>query len=80
MPGHHIYLQALKAHSLSRHPVPIVRTLEFARKWVAAMPRSDLQRSEAALMRTKAFMDQQPQTIPVSGSKFRKPMSGAQLQ
>ena len=51
------YLSALKAHSLSRHPAPIIRTLDFAQKWVAAIPWSDVERTQEALMRTNAFMD-----------------------
>ncbi len=51
------YLSALKALSLSRHPTPIVRTLDFAQKWVAALPWADLANTQAALNRANAFMD-----------------------
>ena len=37
------YLTALKALSQSSQPTPIVRTLDFARKWVAAVPWTDLE-------------------------------------
>ena len=67
------YLQALKAHSLSRHPAPLVRTLDFAQKWVAAIPWSDLKRSQEALTRTNAFMD--PTAADDSGIRLKIPQT-----
>ena len=51
------YLTALKALSLSSHPTPIVRTLNFAQRWVAAIPWGNLAETQQALTRTNAFMD-----------------------
>ncbi|MBU6407981.1 MAG: Fic family protein [Alphaproteobacteria bacterium] len=67
------YLQALKAHSLSRHPAPIVRTLDFAQKWVAAISWSDLHHSQEALTRTNAFMD--PAAADDAGIRLKIPQA-----
>lgn len=63
------YLSALKALSLSLHPTPIVRTLDFAQKWVAALPWSDLAETQKALARTNAFMD--PAEADEAGIRLR---------
>ncbi|MGY6517556.1 MAG: Fic family protein [Lysobacteraceae bacterium] len=51
------YLSALKALSQAQNPEPIVRVLDFAQRWVAAMPWSDLQTTRVALEENRAFMD-----------------------
>lgn len=51
------YLSALKALSQAENPEPLVRTLDFAQRWVAAMPWADLESTRAALERGHAFMD-----------------------
>jgi hypothetical protein len=65
------YLAAFKAHSLSRHPAPLVLSLGFAQKWVAAIPWSNLQRSQEALGRTNAFMD--PAAADDAGIRLKTP-------
>lgn len=68
------YLSALKAHSLSHHPTPLVRTLDFAQKWVAALPWADLASTQVALTRTNAFMD--PATADETGIRLRIAQAG----
>jgi hypothetical protein len=51
------YLTALKAMSQSSQPMPIIRTLDFARKWVAAVPWTDLESSRRVLETCHAFVD-----------------------
>ncbi|MDQ3205849.1 MAG: Fic family protein [Pseudomonadota bacterium] len=51
------YLSALKALSQTENPEPLVRTLDFAQRWVAATPWADLQSTRAVLERGHAFMD-----------------------
>lgn len=63
------YLSALKALSLSLHPTPIIRTLDFAQKWVAALPWSELDETQKALTRTNAFMD--PAAADEAGIRLR---------
>ena len=63
------YLSALKSLSLSHHTTPLVRTLDFDQKWVAALPWSDLARTQEALTRTNAFMD--PAAADDAGIRLR---------
>ncbi len=65
------YLSALKALSLSHNPTPLVRTLDFAQKWVAALPWSDLTSTQATLTRGNAFMD--PAAADDAGIRLRIP-------
>jgi hypothetical protein len=51
------YLTALKAMSQNSQPTPIIRTLDFARKWVAAVPWTDLESSRRVLEDCHAFVD-----------------------
>lgn len=51
------YLTALKALSQNSQPVPIIRTLDFARKWVASVPWTDLDAARRALESCHAFVD-----------------------
>jgi hypothetical protein len=51
------YLGALKALSQTQNPVPLVRVLDFAQRWVAATPWADLESTRIALERSHAFMD-----------------------
>ncbi|HSX63356.1 MAG TPA: Fic family protein, partial [Pseudoxanthomonas sp.] len=51
------YLSALKALSQAENPEPLVRTLDFAQRWVAATPWTDLDSTRAVLERGHAFMD-----------------------
>jgi len=51
------YLSALKAMSLNQNPSPLLRTLDFAQKWVASIEWGELSATQAELARTNAFMD-----------------------
>lgn len=51
------YLSALKALSQTQNAEPLVRTLDFAQRWVAAVPWADLASTRAVLERSHAFMD-----------------------
>jgi hypothetical protein len=51
------YLSALKALSNTDNPTPLVRTLDFAQRWVAAVPWRTLEASRAVLDTCHAFMD-----------------------
>lgn len=51
------YISALKALSLADEPQALVRVLDFAQRWVAAMPWSDLPTTTAALTRCHAFLE-----------------------
>jgi hypothetical protein len=65
------YLTALKAMSQSSHPTPIVRTLDFARKWVAAVPWTDLESSRGVMESCYAFVD--PTEADDRGIRLRLP-------
>ena len=51
------YLTSLKALSQSSNPTPIVRTLDFAQRWVVAVPWTDVTATRAVLEQCNAFMD-----------------------
>lgn len=51
------YLTALKALSQNTQPSPIIRTLDFARKWVAAVPWTDFDTARRSLESCHAFVD-----------------------
>ena len=51
------YLSALKALSNVGNPTPLVRTLDFAQKWVAAVPWLSLDQVQVVLTACDAFMD-----------------------
>lgn len=51
------YLSALKALSNTGHPVPLIRTLDFAQKWVASVPWGGLGQTRRHLDRCNAFLD-----------------------
>ena len=65
------YLTALKALSQNAQPTPIIRTLDFARKWVAAVPWSDLETARRALESCHAFVD--PTEAEDRGIRLRLP-------
>ncbi len=66
------YLTALKALSQNAQPTPIIRTLDFARKWVAAVPWSDLETARRALESCHAFVD--PTEADDRGIRLRLPI------
>jgi hypothetical protein len=51
------YLTAVKALSQGRNPTPLVRTLDFAQRWVLSVPWGTVDDTGAALERGNAFMD-----------------------
>lgn len=65
------YLSALKAISLNAQPQPIVRTLDFARKWVTAVAWEELEATRRTLTRLHAFVD--PADADERGIRLRLP-------
>lgn len=65
------YLTALKALSQSSQPTPLVRTLDFARKWVVAVPWTDLESTRRVLEGCHAFVD--PAEADDRGIRLRLP-------
>jgi hypothetical protein len=65
------YLTALKALSQNAEPMPIIRTLDFARKWVTAVPWADLDTARQALESCHAFVD--PNEADDRGIRLRLP-------
>lgn len=65
------YLTALKALSQNVQPTPIIRTLDFARKWVAAVSWIDLDTARRALESCHAFVD--PAEADDRGIRLRLP-------
>jgi len=65
------YLTSLKALSQSGNPTPIVRTLDFAQRWVAAIPWTDLPTTHAVLARCNALMD--PSEADDAGIRLKIP-------
>lgn len=51
------YLSGLKALSNVRNPRTLVRTLDFAQRWVSAIPWRELDQTRAVLDSCNAFMD-----------------------
>jgi fido (protein-threonine AMPylation protein) len=50
------YVSALRALSTNAWPEPIIKTLAFAQRYVAAVPWSDMERARSVLTRTNAFV------------------------
>jgi hypothetical protein len=67
------YLSTLKALSLNQHPRPLIRTLDFAQKWVVAIPWGELTAPQAVLDQCNAFMD--PVEADDSGVRLRLPQA-----
>ncbi len=65
------YLAALKALSLNGQAEPIIRTLDFAQKWVGAVAWSTLETSRRELEPTHAFID--PAEADERGLRLRLP-------
>lgn len=51
------YLSALKALSQVQNPEPFIRTLDYAQRWVLALPWGSVEASTKALEACNAFMD-----------------------
>ena len=65
------YLAALRALSGNAWPEPIIKTLVFAQRYVAAIPWDDLERAFAVLTRTNAFV--RPEEGDERGIRLRIP-------
>jgi fido (protein-threonine AMPylation protein) len=65
------YLSALRALSGNSWPEPIIRTLAFAQRYVAAVPWDDLDVARAVLARTNAFV--RPEVGDEEGIRLRIP-------
>lgn len=65
------YIDALKALSRARNPEPIVRTLDYAQRWVAAIDWRGLTETTAELERCHAFLE--PHEAELRGVRLRVP-------
>ncbi len=65
------YLAALRALSGNAWPEPIIKTLAFAQRYVAAVPWQDISRAIAVLERTNAFL--RPEEGDDQGIRLRVP-------
>jgi hypothetical protein len=65
-------LAALKVMSQSAEPTPIIRKLDFARRWVAAVPWTDLETARRTLEGCHAFVD--PGEADDRGIRLRLPV------
>jgi fido (protein-threonine AMPylation protein) len=65
------YIQALRALSANAWPEPIIKTLAFAQRYVAAVPWDDLHTALAVLKRTNAFV--RPEEGDDKGIRLRIP-------
>lgn len=65
------YLSGLKALSNVDNPTTLVRTLDFAQKWVAAVTWTDLGATQVVLQGSNAFMD--PAEADDRGIRLRLP-------
>lgn len=65
------YLSGLKALSNVRNPTTLVRALDFAQRWVAAVPWGELNQTRAVLDSCNAFMD--PVEADDRGIRLRLP-------
>ena len=63
------YLSALRALSGVDNPTPLVRTLDFAQRWVASIDWRDVDSTYQALEATHAFMD--PNAADDAGIRLR---------
>ncbi|HYQ79472.1 MAG TPA: Fic family protein [Solirubrobacterales bacterium] len=65
------YLQSLRALSRSSNPRPLVRVLDFAQQYAAAIDWSDLRTAKAMLTQTNAFVP--PDVAEEKGLRLRLP-------
>jgi fido (protein-threonine AMPylation protein) len=65
------YLQSLRALSHSGDPTPLIRVLDFAQRYAAAIPWQDLRFAERALDETNAFVT--PEEASETGDRLRLP-------
>ena len=67
------YLSALKALSQTGRPEPIIRMLDYAQRWTAAVDWRSLETTRRELVDCNAFVD--PDVAEVEGSRLRMPGS-----
>jgi Fic/DOC family protein len=65
------YISSLRALSGSPWPEPIIKTLAFAQRYVAAIPWDDMKRARSVLTRTNAFV--RPEEGDDKGIRLRVP-------
>jgi Fic/DOC family len=65
------YISTLRALSSSAWPEPIIRTLSFAQRYVAAIPWNDMNAARSVLIRTNAFV--RPEEGDEKGIRLRIP-------
>ena len=65
------YISALRALSGNAWPEPIIKTLVFAQRWVAAIPWGNIKAARAVLTRTNAFV--RPEVGDEEGIRLRIP-------
>ncbi len=65
------YISTLRALSANAWPEPIIKTLAFAQRYVAAIPWDDMERARAVLTRTNAFV--RPEEGDEKGIRLRIP-------
>jgi Fic family protein len=65
------YLQGLRALSRNNNPQPLIRVLDFAQAYAAAIDWTDLRRAERMLQATNAFLD--PEVAEQSGLRLELP-------
>jgi fido (protein-threonine AMPylation protein) len=65
------YISALRALSSSAWPEPIIKTLVFAQRYVAAIPWNDMSAARSVLTRTNAFV--RPEEGDEKGIRLRIP-------
>ena len=65
------YLSALKALSLTAHPEPLIRALDYAQRWTLAVPWGELQTTRQALEFCHAFLD--PTSAEAQGMRLQMP-------
>ena len=65
------YISALRALSANAWPEPIIKTLVFAQRYVAAIPWKDMKQARAVLTRTNAFV--RPEQGDEEGIRLRIP-------
>ena len=68
------YLAALSALSNHAHPEPLIRTLDFAQKWTAALRIHDLEHARAEMTTCNAFMN--PNRADEIGVRLMLPSHG----
>ena len=67
------YLSALKALSQTGRPEPIIRMLDYAQRWTAAVDWRSLEATRRELVDCNAFVD--PDVAEVEGRRLRMPWS-----